>query len=98
MPSYQPTIGKNGGIFFMSPQTTQQKWIAASVALHDAYPDFILSRQAMQCTPATLFFYKHTAGVFVSWLDERGITGPTEASARHVARVARRIDGLRESR
>lgn len=45
----------------MSPTTTQQKRTLASVALHDAYTDFILSRQAAQCTPATLEFYKHTA-------------------------------------
>jgi integrase len=45
----------------MSPTTSQQKWTLASVALHDAHTDFILSRQAMQCSQATLEFYKHTA-------------------------------------
>jgi len=67
------------------PQTkVQQKWTLASVALTDAYTDFILSRQAMNCTPATLEFYKHTAGAFLAWVEERGVTDPQEVTARYV--------------
>jgi len=68
----------------MSPTVTQTKWTLASVALHDAYTDFVLSRQAMQCTPATLEFYRHTAGKFVSWLDEHGVSSPQDVTARYV--------------
>ncbi|MBK7454866.1 MAG: phage integrase N-terminal SAM-like domain-containing protein [Anaerolineales bacterium] len=52
--------------------------------LVEAYTDFILSRQAMQCSPATLEFYKYTIAVFLFWLQERAITSPQEISARHV--------------
>src|SRR5690349_16632947 len=65
---------------------TQKKlqWNLASVALTDAYTDFILSRQAMNCTPATLSFYRYTAGAFLYWAEGKGITGPGEITARHV--------------
>ena len=66
----------------MSKTTTTQKWTLASVALTDAYTDFILSRQAMNCTPATLEFYKHTAGAFLSWVEAQGVTSPEEVTAR----------------
>jgi hypothetical protein len=54
----------------MTPRTvTQQKWTLASLALTDAYTDFILNRQAIQCTSAALDFYKYTAGVFFKWVE-----------------------------
>jgi len=62
----------------------QKKWTLASVALIDAYTDFILSRQAMNCTPATLEFYKYTAGAFLSWIEQNGVTEPREVTARYV--------------
>jgi hypothetical protein len=55
-------------VFFMVQTRTIQKqakqsrgWSLASVALQDAYTDFILSRQAMNCTPVTMSFYRFTA-------------------------------------
>ena len=69
----------------MSPQTKiTRQWTLASVALTDAYTDFILSRQAMNCTPATLDFYKFTAGAFLSWIESQGVTMPEEVTARLV--------------
>ena len=69
----------------MSTRTkVKQEWSLASVALRDAYTDFVLSRQAMQCTSATLEFYKYTAGKFLSWLEDRGIASPHDVQARHV--------------
>ena len=59
----------------------QRKWTLTSVALTDAYTDFILSRQAMNCTPATLEFYKHTAGAFLTWAESQGVTAPDEVTA-----------------
>ncbi len=53
---------------------TKTKWTLASVALTDGYTDFILSRQAMQCSPATLQFYRHTAGAFLKWIELQGVT------------------------
>jgi integrase/recombinase XerD len=56
----------------------------ASLSLNDAYEDFILSRKAEQCSPATLEFYKYTAGKFVSWMEQQGMNSPQEVGARHV--------------
>jgi site-specific recombinase XerD len=38
----------------------------------------------MNCTPATLEFYRHTAGAFLSWIEHMGVTDPQEVTARHV--------------
>ena len=69
-------------VFCMSTLATQQKWTLASVALRDAFTDFILSRQAMNCAVTTLVFYKHTAGAFLSWLESQSVTSPQELTAR----------------
>ena len=69
----------------MSPiDKTKLKWSFASVALHDAYTDFVLSRQAMNVASTTITFYHYTAGKFLAWVDEQGITEPNQVSARHV--------------
>lgn len=83
----------------MSPKKVQeqQKWTLASVALDDAYTDFILSRQAMQCTPATLAFYKFTAGVFLRWVEERGISSPDQIDARQVREYLAELTGKGKS-
>ena len=62
----------------------KQKWALASYALRDAYTDFILSRQAMLCSPKTLSWYTFTLGKVIEWLSENGITTPQEIEARHV--------------
>ena len=68
----------------MSQNNADQFLSLASLNLDDAYDDFILSRRAMQCSDATLQFYKFTAGKFVVRLKEQGLTLPREVSARHV--------------
>lgn len=69
----------------MSTKTQkQQEWALASVALQDAYTDFILSRQAMLCSPTTIRWYGFTAGRFIQWVSENGVTEPSEITARHV--------------
>lgn len=50
----------------------------ASVGLADAYTDFVLSRQAMQCTKATLDFYKYTAERFLAWAEGQGVSTPSQ--------------------
>ena len=62
--------------------TTQQKWYLASLALNDAYTDFILSRQAMQCKPATFEFYRYTTGVFLTWAEGQNVNAPEQIDAR----------------
>ena len=61
-----------------------QMWKLASVALTDAYTDFILSCQAMNCTPAPMDFYRQTAGKFLEWIESQGIARLDEITARHV--------------
>lgn len=69
----------------MLPNTDEkQKWALASYALRDAYTDFILSRQAMLCSPKTLSWYTFTLGKVIEWLVENGVTTPLEIEARHV--------------
>jgi len=69
----------------MSPQTdTKQKWALASYELNDAFTDFILSRQAMLCSPRTISWYTFTLGKVMDWLVENGVTAPEEIQARHV--------------
>jgi len=61
-----------------------QKWAVASYELQDAYTDFILSRQAMLCSPKTIRFYHFTAGRFVKYLEENGVTKPEELTSRYI--------------
>lgn len=69
----------------MSQKTDlQQRWAVASYELQDAYTDFILSRQAMLCSPKTIRFYHFTAGRFVKYLEENGVTEPEGVSARYI--------------
>lgn len=56
----------------------------ASVPLRDAWTDFILSRQAMQCSQETVRFYRLTSGKFITWLEAHGITAPQDVNTRHV--------------
>ena len=52
--------------------------------LEDCFLDFMLSRQAMLCTPRTLKFYKDTLGKFLEWMQKQGITEPTEITSMHI--------------
>jgi site-specific recombinase XerD len=45
----------------------------------------------MNCTPATLEFYKHTAGKFLLWCELQGITSPEEVTARYVRQYLARL-------
>ena len=53
----------------------------AHVEIADAYMDFILSRQAMQCTRATLEFYRHTAAKFLVFAEGQGATNLKQVDA-----------------
>jgi site-specific recombinase XerD len=83
---------------YMSPKTsTTQKWTLDSVALQDAYTDFILSRQAALCSQNTMLFYRFTAGKFVQWLEAHGISSPDEVQARHVREYLAELAGRGKS-
>jgi site-specific recombinase XerD len=72
-------------VAFMSPRfTPKPKEYPTSAALLEAYNDFIFSRQSMQCTEATLAFYRNTALKFLLWAEKQGVSAPTEVTARLV--------------
>lgn len=77
----------------MSPTTTTKLSALASVALLDAYTDFILSRQAMNCTPVTMSFYRFTAGKFLEWIANQNVTSPDQVTARHVRQFIAELAG-----
>lgn len=78
----------------MSHKTkTIRSFALASVSLTDAYTDFILSRQAKLCTPATMKFYRYTAGKFIEWIEQTGITSPQDVTARHVREYLAHLAG-----
>lgn len=68
----------------MNTRTKQLEWNLASAALHDAWTDFYLSRQAQNAAVNTLLFYQQTAGRFLTWIEGQGLTAPHEVTARHV--------------
>lgn len=62
----------------------EKKWALASIPLQDAYTDFLLSRQAMMCTPRTMQFYEFTLGKISEWLETNNVHQPIDISSRHV--------------
>jgi site-specific recombinase XerD len=52
--------------------------------IRDVYQDFLLSRQAKLCSPATIEFYTYTTGKFVRWLLERQIDDPVEIRTKQI--------------
>lgn len=83
----------------MKTSTKITHWNLASLEIENAYTDFILSRQAANHTPATLEFYRHTAGAFLAWIEAQGITDPADIAPRHVRQyLAGLIDrGLKDT-
>jgi P4 family phage/plasmid primase-like protien len=64
-----------------SQSATQTFRYLVSPDLADAYTDFVLSRQAMRCTRATLEFYRHTASKFLEWAETQGVSQPKQITA-----------------
>jgi len=77
------------------PKTkTAIQWTLTSVALHDAYTDFILDHQARNHTPATLAFYKYTVGIFLAWCEAHNVNDPQAVSARIVRQYVAELVSL----
>lgn len=68
----------------LSQTSTTQACYLASLPLVDAYTDFILSRQAMQCAHNTMEFYRYTTGAFLKWAEGQNVTTPDQVDARLV--------------
>jgi len=52
--------------------------------LQDCFLDFMLSRQAMLCTPRTMKFYRDTLGKFLEWLENEGVAEPQQITTKHI--------------
>lgn len=69
----------------MSQQVQKKvEWALASYKMQDTITDFILSRQAMLCTPRTIQYYEFTLGKISKWFEENGITEPAMITARYI--------------
>ncbi len=81
----------------MSPltETHARRSLASlrAIALLDAYTDFMLSRQAMLCSPATMAFYHYTAGAFLRWIQSQGLQAPADLTVRHVREYLAQLVG-----
>lgn len=80
-----------------SPSNTRQSWNLAAASLLDGYTQFVLSRQAMRCSPATLVFYRFTAGAFLTWLELQGVREPAEVTVHLVREYLAQLVGLGRS-
>jgi hypothetical protein len=71
----------------VSQTKTKTSWSLASLALTDIHTDFILSRQAMNCTHDTMSIYRFTVGNFLEWIEgqEHGDRCDYLAGALHLA-------------
>lgn len=58
--------------------------VIQATALETVYLDFILSRQAMLCSPATVKWYKSTLTSVIRQLNELGVKDPKEIKAHHI--------------
>jgi site-specific recombinase XerD len=54
------------------------------MTLDAALQGFVLSREAMRCTPKTLEHYHYTAGTFCLWLRLQGVRMASEIAPQHV--------------
>lgn len=78
----------------MSPKTQQKtEWALASIALDDAYTDFILSRQAMLCTKQTMRFYSYNLSNILDWMKENGVKTPEDITSRYVRAYLAEMEG-----
>jgi len=65
------------------PKTNPSRKLA-SQAFDDAYQDFMLSRQAINCTERTLEFYKYQVFYFLLWTEGQSVTTPNDITPRLV--------------
>jgi integrase/recombinase XerD len=61
-----------------------QKRTLASKKLEIPLDDFILSRQAMMCTPRTIAWYEFNLNKILTWFEGQGVDSPGEITSRHV--------------
>jgi site-specific recombinase XerD len=69
------------GHTILKTETKNKHVVLSTSPIRQAFDDFNLSREAMRCTPATLEFYRFTAGAFITWLELKNVTHPEEVTA-----------------
>jgi len=60
--------------------STETKSSYGNSNLNDANLDFLLSRQAINCSPSTIKWYKFTLGKILDWFEEHGVQTPDQIS------------------
>ena len=58
-------------VFYVPRTAAKQEWNLASIELTNAYTDFIFSRKAMQCSPATLHSINIQRAKFLKWVESQ---------------------------
>jgi site-specific recombinase XerD len=61
-----------------------QKRTFTSKKLEIPLDDFILSRQAMMCTPRTVAWYEFNLNKILTWFEGQGVDSPEAITSRHV--------------
>ena len=78
----------------LSKTAVRQAGTLASIALADAYTDFVLSRQSKNATGTTMEFYRHTAAKFLEWAESQGVSTHQQITAflvrQYLAELAER--------
>mgnify|MGYP001013037454 FL=1 len=70
-----------------APTLTPRTLTFNTTLLQDAYSNFILAREAMYCTPATITYYKKNLGKIIQWLLAHGIDCPEKISKDHIRTI-----------
>jgi len=70
-----------------APILTPRTLTFNTTLLQDAYSNFILAREAMYCTPATITYYKKNLGKIIQWLLAHGIDCPEKISKEHIRTI-----------
>ena len=60
----------------------KKAWALSSFRLADSYTDFLLSRRVMQCTPATMKFYRFTLQRFLTWIESQEVYLPQHVTVK----------------
>lgn len=73
-------------VFSMFKKNARPAWTIDCQTLHLPFMDFILSREAMRCSPKTIVWYRYTAGMFIVWVEKQGVTNPDQITASYIRR------------
>ncbi|WP_322793342.1 tyrosine-type recombinase/integrase [Bellilinea sp.] len=64
-----------------------------TIRIEEAFDEFLLSRQAMRCSPRTIRTYRSILGRFIQWLKKEGVQSVIQLSPRHVRKFMSQTSG-----